>query len=332
MFEVDWTNTEGYSSPRIIPYGDLKISPAASSLHYGLEAFEGMKAYKGVDGKIRLFRPELNVQRLNQGLARLYMQPVDEKAFIALLKKLVLLEKDWIPEGEGFSLYLRPTAISTTETLGVTAASKVKIFCICSPCGPYYQEGFKPVKLLADTEHVRAWPGGMGNKKFGGNYAPGIAPQALAAKKGYQQVLWLFGENHVCTEVGAMNMFFFLKKKGEDAAYELCTSPLSRGDILPGVTRNSALALARGWGEFEVNEREVTMPEIVEAAKEGRLLEAFGTGTAAVVAPVKQIGYMGQDIFLPTGEEIGPVAKRLWDEITAIQYGKIKHPWGVVIG
>jgi len=346
MLDIDWANDKGYLPPKIVPYGEIKLSPAASALHYGLECFEGMKAYKGIDGKIRLFRPDLNMRRLNNGMDRLHFQKVDEDEFLNCLKQLVLLEKDWIPEGEGFSLYLRPTAISTTPSLGVAAATNVKLFVICSPCGPYYPDGFKPVKLYADTEHVRAWPKGMGNRKYGGNYGPTIMPQTLAAQKGYQQVLWLFGDDHIVTEAGAMNLFFFMKKKaptgkkektknGAAAAkdeYELVTCPLSRGDILPGVTRDSVLGLARGWGEFEVNERELSMKEVLEAAEEGRLLEVFGCGTAAVVAPVKQIGYLGKEIHIPTGEDIGPVAERLWNAITAIQYGKVDHPWGMVIG
>jgi len=341
MLDVDWKKLEGYGEPKIRPFGDLQLSPAATVLHYGLECFEGMKAFKGVDGKIRLFRPELNVARLNSGMQRLNFQPIDQQNFLDCLRELVLLEKDWIPEGEGYSLYLRPTAISTTPCLGVSGATDVKLFVICSPCGPYYPGGFKPVKLFADTEYVRAWPKGMGNKKYGGNYGPTILPQAQAAAQGYQQILWLFGEDHVVTEAGAMNVFFFLKKKETSSVpqkpgspnpdYELVTCPLSRGDILPGVTRDSILALARSWGEFEVNERELTMGEVVEAAEEGRLLEVFGCGTAAVVAPVSEIGYLGKEICVPTGQSIGPVAERLWEEITSIQYGRIQHPWGLVL-
>ncbi|CAM9271524.1 unnamed protein product [Heterosigma akashiwo] len=341
MLDIDWNYDTGYSEPKIVPYGPLQMSPAASVLHYGLECFEGMKAYKGVDGKIRLFRPDLNIQRLNNGMRRLHFQPVDEDQFLACLKHLVLTEQDWIPEGDGYALYLRPTAVSTTPSLGVAAATDVKVFVICSPCGPYYPEGFQPIKLYADTENVRAWPKGMGNKKYGGNYGPTIEPQARAAGRGYQQVLWLFGPEDVVTEAGAMNLFFFLRKRDDDVGewaegepdprYELVTCPLETGYILPGVTRASVLALARGWGEFEVSERELTMAEVLRTAEEGRLLEVFGCGTAAVIAPVKQIGYRGKEVHVPTADAIGPVAERLWGAITDIQYGRVKHPWGVVI-
>lgn len=199
-----------------------------------------------------------------------------------------------------------------------------------SPVGPYYKTGFKPVRLTADTPFVRAWPGGTGNAKVGGNYAPTMKAQALAAKQGYQQVLWLFGDNDEITEVGAMNVFFFLINEHTNRP-ELVTAPLTRGDVLPGVTRDSILYLARQWGDFDVSERYATMPEIVQAAADGRLLEAFGAGTAAVVSPIEAIQYKGRDVHVPA---VGEVTKRVWDQITGIQYGKIEGPegWSVKIG
>lgn len=326
MLEVDWDDQVGWHAPRIVGFHDLHISPAASCLHYALQCFEGMKAYKDGQGRLRLFRPDLNMERFNASLERLYMPTVDGDAVIDCIKALVKVDKDWVPEGEGFSIYLRPTAISTYPFLGVGATRSVKLFVIMSPVGPYYPEGFNPIKLLADTENVRAWPGGVGNTKLGGNYGPTIRPQVFAAQKhGCSQVLWL-GEDHTVTEVGAMNlMFFWVNEHGQR---ELVTAPLCRGDILPGVTRRSILELAREWREFKVSERFVTMPELVKAGQEGRLIEAFGAGTAVVVCPIKAILYQGQWVeFIKEGGSTGELTKRFWSALMDIQYGRVEHPW-----
>jgi branched-chain amino acid aminotransferase len=239
--------------------------------------------------------------------------------------------RDWIPEGEGYSLYLRPTVIATWPYLGVNAARSFKLYCIACPVGPYYPEGFKPVRLLAETGAVRAWPGGVGAAKVGGNYAPTIKVQAAAAKKGYSQVLWLFGEGKEVTEVGTMNFFvFWINEAGEK---ELVTAPLD-GTILEGVTRQSILDLGREWKDFKVSERKFTMHDIVKASKEKRLLEAFGAGTAAVVSPVKQIHFDGVDYDIPVDASAGagPLTKRFWNSLLDIQYGKAgDHPWSVKI-
>ncbi|CAM9707854.1 unnamed protein product, partial [Hapterophycus canaliculatus] len=243
-----------------------------------VQCFEGMKAYRDADGSVRLFRPDLNIRRLNRSMARLRFPQVDQGSMIELISKLVLEDADWIPEGDGYSLYLRPTAISTHPYLGITAATNVKLFVILSPVGPYYKEGFNPIRLYADTEHRRAWPGGMGFAKAGGNYAPTIQPQAEALEEhGCAQVLWLFGEEDYVTEVGAMNIFFLIRKEGGEGGVELVTSPLDAGDILDGVTRRSVLELAREWGSLEggvpleVSERRLTMGEVVQASDEGRV-------------------------------------------------------------
>lgn len=227
-------------------------------------------------------------------------------------------------------MYLRPTVIATWPYLGVNEAKSIKLFCITCPVGPYYPEGFKPVKLLADSMNVRAWPGGAGDAKVGGNYAPTIRVQTAAAKKGFSQILWLLGEDAYVTEVGTMNFFAFWKN--EAGEMELVTPPLD-GTILPGVTRQSILDLARSWGEFKVSERKFTMGEVVKAVKEGRLQEAFGAGTAAVVSPIKLINYKDVDYNLPVDEAkgAGPLTKRVWDTLSDIQYGKVEHPWSVVI-
>jgi branched-chain amino acid aminotransferase len=253
----------------------------------------------------------------------------DHDELIQCIQELVALDEKWIPKGEGYSLYLRPTVISTHKFLGVTPPDSLLLYVITSPVGPYYKTGFKPVRLTADTSYVRAWPGGTGNAKVGGNYAPTMKAAAEAANEGYSQVLWLFGDNDEITEVGAMNVFFFLINK-ETQRPELVTPPLTRGDILPGVTRSSILELARGWQEFDVSERFATMGEIKEAAEDGRLLEVFGAGTAAVVSPVSCIQYKSKDIEIPA---VGKITQRVWDELTGIQYGMREGPegWSVKI-
>jgi len=240
----------------------------------------------------------------------------------------VKVDKEWIPKGKGYSLYLRPTLISTQNTLGVGAASTALLFVIGSPVGPYYPQGFKPVRLLADELNVRAWPGGTGSFKLGSNYAGGIQPTAEATAQGFSQILWLFGDK--VTEVGTMNMFVLWKTK--QGKTELITPPLD-GTILPGVTRDSILQLCRQWGEFDVTESTFTINDVAEASKEGRLLEAFGAGTAAIVSPIESITYKGQEIKVPIKTELGsgPLAKRLMDSILAIQYGETSSPWSVVV-
>jgi branched-chain amino acid aminotransferase len=241
-----------------------------------------MKAYKDAQGRIRLFRPDCNFERMSNSMVRLAMPPLDSEGFFECLKWLVQMEKSWIPDMDGYAIYIRPTAIGNSPFLGVAASDHVKLFCILSPVGPYYKHGFVPVKLYADTKNVRAWPGGAGNAKVGGNYAPTIAPAKEALKHGCQQIMWLFGPEHHVTEVGAMNIFFLLKKA--DGKVELVTAPLTRGDILPGVTRRSILEMTREWtsktnpiavasayGDVEVSERFLPMAEVVEASKSGRV-------------------------------------------------------------
>jgi len=330
MLTVDWHQDRGWARPEITPYGPMSIDPAASVFHYALECFEGMKAYKDADGEIRLFRPDLNMERMNNSMERLSLPTFDGDAMTECLKELIRIDADWIPQGEGYSLYIRPTGISTHPNIGVSTPSSARVFIILCPVGPYYPEGFNPISLYADTENIRAWPGGMGNKKVGGNYAPTIMPAFEAANKGYSQVLWLYGEDHQVTEVGTMNLFFFWKN--ENGETELVTAPLSRGDILPGVTRRSVLELARSWGEFKVTERNITMAEVTTAIKEGRMIEAFGSGTAAVLSPIKLIAYKGVDYSIPLASgNSGELCNRLWQTITSIQDGRLEHEWSVVV-
>lgn len=328
---------QGWHAPTITPYHNLSLDPACNVFHYAIEGFEGMKAYKDAKGRVRLFRPDLNMKRLANSLHKLSLPEFDQKGYLECIKRLVLEDKNWIPEGEGYSLYLRPTVIGTQPTLGVSQSKYCKVFTIACPVGPYYPEGFKPVRLLAEKDNVRAWPGGVGDAKLGGNYAPTIRVQAEAAKKGYSQVLWLVGDRGgslQVTEVGTMNFFVLWKRK--DGQTELITAPLD-GTILPGVTRQSILDLARSWGEFQVSEAKFSIQDLLEAVREGRVIECFGAGTAAVVSPVKQIAYDGKDYDIPLDPKdphagAGVLTKRVWDAMAEIQYGKKEHPWSVVIG
>ena len=293
-----------------------------------------MKAYKDKNGNIRLFRPDKNMERFNKSSARIALPNFNSKVLIDLISKFASLESRFIPQERGYALYLRPTMIGTQATLGVGPPGSALLFVIASPVGPYYPTGFKAVSLEATDYAVRAWPGGVGDKKLGANYAPCIVPQLEAAKKGLHQNLWLFGEEEFVTEVGTMNMFAAIKDK-KTGQKELVTAPLD-GTILEGVTRDSILALARerlapeGW---KISERKFTMPELAEAAEEGRLIEAFGAGTAAVVSPVRKISWKGQmvDCGLKDDQEAGEIATRMKAWIEGIQYGDEEHPWSFVV-
>ncbi|CAG7564855.1 unnamed protein product [Fusarium equiseti] len=334
MLAIEWNQDEGWLEPKITPYQNLSLDPATCVFHYAFECFEGMKAYKDKNGKVRLFRPDMNMARLNKSAARIALPTFEPHDFTKLVSTLANLDSRFIPDKRGYSLYLRPTMIGTQKTLGVGPPGSALLYCIASPVGPYYPTGFKAVSLEATDYAVRAWPGGVGDKKLGANYAPCIVPQLQAASRGFQQNLWLFGEEEYVTEVGTMNMFVALKNK-ETGQKELVTAPLD-GTILEGVTRDSVLALARerlvpeGW---KVDERKYTMKELAEAAEEGRLLEAFGTGTAAIVSPVRSISWRGKlvDCGLSEVEESGEIALKMKEWIEAIQYGDEEHEWSFVI-
>jgi len=332
MLQVEWNADQGWGKPEIKPYGKLDLEPASLCLHYGLECFEGMKAYKDANNKIRLFRPMDNMNRLNASSQRISLPGFNGKEFLECIKEYVKVEEPWIPRQRGFSLYLRPTMIATQNVLGVQGSNRALLFVISCPVGPYYKSGFKPVKLLADDKNVRAWPGGVGQYKIGGNYAPGITLQRNAAAQGYSQILWLMkeGDEHYVTEVGTMNMcVYWLNQQGEK---ELITPPLD-GTILPGVTRSSVLDLARQWG-IKVNESRFTMKQILQALKENRLLEAFGCGTACIISPIQTISFQGKDYDIPLGSEpnalAGPLAAKLNEAILSIQYGETPSEWSVL--
>lgn len=326
MLEIEWTAENGWAAPTITPYHPLNLDPSAVVLHYAFELFEGMKAYRDTEGNIRTFRPDNNMDRMNKSADRIALPTFDGEELLKCIDQFLLLEKSFVPEGAGYSLYLRPTMIGTTASLGVGVPDKALIYVIASPVGPYYSTGFKPVSLEATDYAVRAWPGGCGNRKLGANYAPCIKPQLEAAQRGYAQNLWLFGDEGYVTEVGTMNAFFVFKTK--DGKKELVTAPLD-GTILEGVTRDLILELARERlpaDQWIVSERKFTMSEIKEAAAAGNLVEAFGAGTAAVVSPIDNIGWKGEDIAVPVVDgKAGELTTQVAEWIRKIQYGEESH-------
>ncbi|KAI4135810.1 MAG: hypothetical protein LQ347_000356 [Umbilicaria vellea] len=334
MLSIEWTASQGWLPPRITPYQNLSLDPATCVFHYAFECFEGMKAYKNNQGQIRLFRPDKNMARFNKSSARIALPTFEPQSLIDLIAQFSSLEARFIPDTRGYSLYLRPTMIGTQRTLGVGPPGSALLYVIASPVGPYYPTGFKAVSLEATDYAVRAWPGGVGDKKLGANYAPCIVPQLEAAKRGFHQNLWLFGEEEYVTEVGTMNFFVAIKDK-ETGKNELLTAPLD-GTILEGVTRDSILELARerlvpeGWA---VSERKFTMQDLASAADEGRLIEAFGAGTAAVVSPVRKISWKGRlvECGLRQDQEAGEIALKMKAWIEGIQYGDEEHKWSYKI-
>ena len=333
MLTIEWTAENGWAAPEIKPYQTLNLDPSSIVFHYGFECFEGLKAYRDKEDKIRIFRPDRNMARMNSSADRICLPTFDSDTMIKIISEFVKVEKNLIPAKKGFSLYLRPTLIGTDPALGVSTPSRALFYVIASPVGPYYPTGFKAVRLEATDYAVRAWPGGVGNKKLGANYAPCIKPQREAASRGYQQNLWLFGEEGNITEVGTMNVFFVFKDGA--GKKELVTAPLD-GTILEGVTRESILALAReklNPDEWTVSERYCTIHEVAEKAEKGELVEAFGAGTAAVVSPIKEIGWRGKDINVPLqeGKQTGPLTEAVAGWISDIQYGIVDHPWSLVV-
>jgi branched-chain amino acid aminotransferase len=319
MFIMDYTEGKGWHDARIVPYGPLEMEPACAVLHYGQAVFEGMKAYKSQDGRILLFRPEQNMARLNRSNARLSIPQFDEEFVLEALKQLVLLDRDWIPEAPGTALYLRPFVIGTDNVLGVRASSTYKLMIILSPVGAYYEEGLNPVSIWVEPHYVRAVRGGTGYAKAAGNYAGSLLAQKNAQAKGYSQVLWLDGlERKYVEEVGAMNVFFNIDG-------ELITPDL--GDsVLPGITRDSVLQLLKSWN-IPTAERRLSVEEIFQAHADGRLVEAFGCGTAAVISPIGKLGWGERDIVINEGR-IGEISQRLYDTMTGIQTGRLEDPFG----
>ncbi|KAK6465348.1 branched-chain amino acid transaminase [Scheffersomyces coipomensis] len=326
MLEIEWTAENGWGTPTISPYHKLTLDPSTIVLHYAFELFEGMKAYRDTDNNIRTFRGDKNMIRMNKSADRICLPTFEGEQLQQLIDKLLVLDESFVPKGQGYSLYLRPTLIGTSESLGVSVPDRALLFVIASPVGPYYGTGFKPVSLEATDYAVRAWPGGVGDKKLGANYAPCVKPQLEAAKRGYQQNLWLFGDEGYITEVGTMNVFFVFKT--EDGKNELVTAPLD-GTILEGVTRDSVLELAKDKlpsDQWIISERKFTIKDVAEKAAKGELIEAFGAGTAAVVSPIKSIGWKDQEINVPLAAgDSGELTKQIAEWIRQIQYGEVEY-------
>lgn len=324
MFVMNYTEGKGWHDGRIVPYDKLSLDPSAMVFHYGQEMFEGLKAYRGRDGKARLFRPDMNAKRTNATNERLCIPQLPEELFVEACKAVVKVDEDWIPTAPGTSLYIRPFIIATDEFLGVAPSKTYLFIIILSPSGAYYASGLAPVGIWIEDDYVRAVKGGMGFAKTGGNYAASLAAQVKAHDEGYSQVLWLDGvERKYIEEVGAMNIFFKIDGK-------IVTPELS-GSILPGITRNSVIAVCKSWG-YQVEERKISVEELLDAQKSGKLEECFGTGTAAVISPVGKLRYK-DDVMLINNNTIGEVSQKLYDTITGIQWGECedKFNWTITL-
>lgn len=319
FFTMKYHEDRGWYDPVVEPYRAIPLDPTAICLHYGQLIFEGLKAYLGRRNEIYLFRPMKNIERMNASAERLCMPTIDPALFLEATKKLVLTDREWIPRGKGTSLYIRPTMIATETALGVHAANEYLFFIIVGPVGAYYTEGFSPTKIYVSEDYVRAVRGGIGYCKAAGNYAASLLASKIAMGKGYTQVLWLDAiERKYVEEVGTSNIFFLI---GE----ELITPPLS-GSILPGVTRDSIIQIAKSWG-IRMSERPLSMDEVLAAQSGGALKEVFASGTAAIVSPVGQMFYRGTDHIINEGK-IGPLTQKLYNEILQIQYGEKEDPFG----
>lgn len=315
MFIMNYDEGQGWHDPRIAPYGPIELMPCANVFHYGQEVFEGLKAYRASDGTVQLFRPTENIKRMNNSCDRLCIPQIPEDDFMAALKKIVEVEADWVPREMGTSLYLRPFIIATEEALGVHASRHYLFFIVCSPSGSYYSGGIDPVKILIESHDVRAVRGGTGSAKCGGNYAASLRAGMAAEEKGFTQVLWLDGIHmKYVEEVGAMNVMFKIGGK-------IITPDISSGSVLPGITRKSCIDLLHDWG-YEVEQRDISVDDLILAAENGTLEEAWGTGTAAVVSPIGLLNYNDVNHII-NNNKIGPLTQRLYDELTNIQWGVI---------
>ena len=322
MFVMDFEDEKGWYDPRVEPYGPFPMDPATAVLHYGQSLFEGLKAFRGRDGKIRLFRPQKHVERLNRTATRMTIPHLDPDLILTGWATLVDVDRDWVPSSVGTSLYIRPTIVASEPFLGVRPAKEYLYFVILSPVGAYYPEGMAPVKIRVEERHVRAVEGGLGDAKTGANYAASLMAGEEAKHEGFTQVLWLDGVHRkYIDEVGTMNIMVKI-------AGEVITPPLT-GTILPGVTRDSVLTLLRDWGA-KVSERQVSIHEVVDAYTAGTLEEVFGTGTAAVISPVGELSFKGRRMVINEGK-IGPTTQKLYDAIVGIQYGKLADPHGWMV-
>ena len=324
MFVMDWDREKEWHDARIVPHEPMLLDPACVALHYAQETFEGMKAYRTKEGKIQLFRPEMNAKRMIKSNERLCMPPVPVDMFVEAVEELVKVEKDWVPSEPETSLYIRPSMFATESSLGVHMASSYKFVVICTPVGAYYAEGVNPVRILVEDELVRAVKGGTGFTKCGGNYAASILGQVKAEKQGCTQVLWLDGvERKYVEEVGTMNIMFKI-------AGEIYTAPIE-GTVLPGVTRDSIIHILKDWG-YKVNETRLSVDDLMKAGHDGTLEEAFGTGTAAVISPVGEFVYKDDKVTV-NDFKTGELTQKLYDYLTGIQWGSVedKYHWTVEV-
>ena len=319
MFVANFQEEKGWYDPRVEPYAPIPLDPAAAVLHYAQAVFDGLKAFRGVDGKLRLFRPQKHVERLNNSARRMCIPPLDPELALQSIVTVVRTDGEWVPRMLGTSLYIRPTIIASEAFLGVRPARSYVYFVILSPVGAYYPEGMAPVKIRVEERYVRAVEGGLGGAKTGANYAASLMAGEDAKHQGFTQVLWLDGvHRRYIDEVGTMNI---MVKIGD----EVITPPLT-GTVLPGVTRDSVLTLLRDWG-LRASERQVGIDEVMAAHRAGTLTEVWGTGTAAVISPVGELAYKGEKMVI-NGGKIGPLTQRLYDAIVGIQYGQAPDPHG----
>lgn len=321
MFEMDYNPEEGWHDPRITPYQDIAVSPANATIHYGQAIFEGCKAYRYADGKAVVFRAKDHIARLNKSAKILDIPEVDEKLVYDALMQLIDIEKDWIPDGPGQSLYIRPFIFACDPFLGVSVGKNYKMMIILSPVAAYYANGFAPVKIMVEKEYVRASQGGLGAAKTPANYAASLHAGMVAHEKGYDQTLWTDGISHkYIGEVGSMNILFKIDGK--------VVTPELDGTILDGITRRTVLQVCKEWG-VPTEERPITVDELVEAHKQGKLEEVFGSGTAAVISPVAYLGIDGKDMEISNGQ-IGPFAQKMYDYIDGLHTGKEKDVYGFI--
>ncbi len=320
LFLMEYDEGKGWHDARIVPFGPLTLSPSAAVFHYGAEVFEGLKAYRTAEGRVQLFRPEENAKRLYNSATRLQIPPVSPEDFLQAVVAFMQVEKDWVPHSFGTSLYLRPFLIATDANLGLHTIKHALFSIIASPSGSYYKEGINPVKIMIETKDVRAVRGGTGYAKCGGNYAASNRAGFKAEQKGYTQVLWLDGvAQKYIEEVGAMNVMFKIAGK--------IITPDLIGTVLPGITRKSCVELLREMG-YTVEERRISVDEVLAALSDGSMEEMWGTGTAAVVSPVGHLAYQDREYCI-NKNQIGPVTQKLYDTLTAIQWGKREdsHHW-----
>ena len=319
VFNMDWDEDEGWHDAEIVPYDDVKMDPASMVLHYAQATFEGLKAYKGADGNYYLFRPYMNAKRFINSNKRLCLPELPEDLFVEAIKELVKLEKDWIPEGEGESLYIRPFMYAKEVKLGVAPSKSYRFSIILSPVGAYYPQGMAPVKIYVEDELTRASLGGTGFAKCAGNYAASLLGQVKAEKLGYTQVLWLDGvERKYVEEVGSMNAMFLI----DDT---VITAPAGE-TVLPGVTRDSVIKILKDKG-IKVEEKHLHIDDLMAAAKDKRLKEAWGTGTAAIISPIGELFYKGEEEII-NDFKTGELTQEIYDTLTDIQWARSEDKYG----